>query len=97
MKIIKKLDLIHVPVIYTGMYDVKAIQAAVDMKMKKSAYSTHENSLEGYVIRNTEGFNLESYSENVGKYVFPQYRDAHNAQGEEWLYKVGKPNILVRY
>jgi hypothetical protein len=90
------LDLVHVPVLYKGIYDPKEIQKTVDMSMRKSAYSTHENSLEGYVIRVSNGFNLEDFSRCVGKYVYSDFRNKIDEEETHWLYKSHTPNILAR-
>ncbi len=75
------LDLIHVPVIYEGLYDEDLI---------KKSFLPFKKEHEGYVIRTADSFHYDSSSDNIAKYV----RKNHVQSGEHWMHQEIVPNIL---
>lgn len=75
------LDLVHVPIIYTGIYDEKLI---------KQSFLPHKEKHEGYVIRTAGSFHYDNSSENIAKYV----RKNHIQSTEHWLHQEIVPNLL---
>jgi hypothetical protein len=72
-------DLIHVPVLYDGIFDEEKIKSL----WKNSMY----NTCEGYVVRIADSFPMSKFRFNVGKYV----RKNHIKTVKHWMY--GKPVI----
>lgn len=77
------LEIEHVPVIWTGIYDEKAI---------RSAWSPQngEEESEGYVIRLFDSFAYEDFEESVAKYV----RAGHVQTDTHWMFDKIVPNGL---
>lgn len=72
----REFGLSHVPVIYDGIYDPKAIQAAIDAKLNND-WERHE----GWVMRVADAFEYEDFSTHVAKWV----RKNHVQTDEHWL------------
>lgn len=72
----KEFDLCHVPVIYDGIYDPKAIQAAIDSKLNND-WERHE----GWVMRVADEFQYSEFNTHVAKWV----RKNHVQTDEHWL------------
>lgn len=72
----KELGLIHVPVLYRGIYDEDII--------KKLYSSTLEgNEMEGYVVRLTESYQMKDFQSSVAKFV----RKNHIQSDKNWMLK----------
>ena len=69
------LEIEHVPVIYTGTYNKEAI-----LEIFQNYQKTQNREIEGFVIRNKYGFNLQDFSQNVAKFV----RANHVTTDEHW-------------
>lgn len=76
----KLLDLVHVPILYRGVFDLEMI--------KKLELDTTKQ--EGYVIRIADAFDFEDFSKSVVKFV----RKGHVQTGEHWTTQRIIPNIL---
>ncbi|MCK9155080.1 MAG: RNA ligase family protein [Paludibacteraceae bacterium] len=71
----KLLGILHVPVIFRGIYDKDEIMAAFEFHKKKTGRET-----EGFVVRNTTGFGYNDFWKNVAKFV----RSNHVQTDEHW-------------
>lgn len=71
------LDLPTVPVLYRGVWDEKLVRG-----LFKETYQG--DSMEGYVVRVTDGFPLRDYSRVVGKFV----RAGHVISSHHWRYEM---------
>lgn len=69
------LEIEHVPVIYTGTYNKETI-----LEIFQNYQKTQNREIEGFVIRNKYGFNLQDFSQNVAKFV----RANHVTTDEHW-------------
>lgn len=69
------LGIEHVPVIYTGKYDQKTI-----LKTFQDYKTTQNREVEGFVVRNTSGFDIKDFNSNVAKFV----RAGHVTTDEHW-------------
>ena len=58
------LGILHVPIIYDGIYDKDAILKAFENYIKIS-----ENDVEGFVVRLADSYKLEDFPTSVSKYV----------------------------
>lgn len=67
------LGLAHVPVLYRGPWNEKAVQAIYRP-------SFEGNSLEGYVVRTAAGFSLAEYPLCVGKFVAKEFAKSRDAR-----------------
>lgn len=77
------LDLEHVPVLYQGVYDEKAIQASWEPQ------KDGEES-EGYVIRLYDSFAYKDFEKSIAKYV----RKNHVQSDSHWMFQEVVPNKL---
>lgn len=78
----EELELQTVPVLYRGMYDEELI---------KSLYNSDMHStVEGYVVRPTEGFQLADFQSNIAKFV----RKDHVQTDQHWMRSGGELNML---
>lgn len=73
-----RLGVIHVPVIYRGIYDETKIRA-LDL-----------GNNEGYVIRVADEFHYDDFKYNIAKFV----RSKHVKTDKHWMYKNKKRNKL---
>lgn len=75
------LELIHVPIIYEGVYDRESI-------LKE--FSKHQNS-EGFVVRIRQSFDRDSFSSSLSIYVRKEFviPDAHWRYSKKTLNKLG--------
>lgn len=80
------LGIKHVPVIYRGVYDKDAILKAFDAHKANS-----KNDVEGFVVRNADGFEYDDFGLNVAKFV----RENHVTTDEHWT-KNWKKNVVNR-
>jgi hypothetical protein len=76
------LELMPVPVLYTGIYNEKQIRGL--WTPEKSAKS------EGYVIRLADPFRYEDFKQSIAKYV----REKHVQTDEHWMHKPVEENGL---
>jgi hypothetical protein len=67
------LGLVHVPVIYEGLFDLELIK---DMANKIDA-----EKQEGFVVRIADGFEYDDFNKCVAKWV----RNGHVQTGEHWM------------
>lgn len=81
----KILGLSSAPVIYKGLYNEKLIKS---ISLKSSSFG---DKIEGYVIRNVDGFHMLQFSNNVAKFV----RKNHVQSSQHWMYQKVVPNKLV--
>lgn len=81
----KILGLSSAPVIYKGLYNKKLIKS---ISLKSSSFG---DKIEGYVIRNVDGFHMLQFSNNVAKFV----RKNHVQSSQHWMYQKVVPNKLV--
>lgn len=75
------LDIKHVKVLYSGIFDENSI---------KELY-TKDRHMEGYVVRVSDSFPYDDFSENVAKFV----RKNHIQTDEHWMHKEVIPNDLA--
>lgn len=77
-------ELIHVPVLYRGVWDEK--------KIKECWTGTSQvgGEQEGYVVRVVESFDLNDFSKNVAKFV----RKNHVQTDDHWMHKKLEINAL---
>lgn len=75
----KLLDLIHVPILYQGPYDIKIISSIIETISKKPS------SIEGFVIRNSESFHYDYFDQNVAKWVRPNHVTTETHWKETWI------------
>jgi hypothetical protein len=75
--------LIHVPVLYRGIWDETTIKSLF-------SYTYGGDPMEGYVVRVTRKFNYSEYHQYVGKFV----RKDHVQSDEHWLRQAIVPNKL---
>ena len=75
MEFVQLLDLVAVPPLYRGPWDIDKI------KMCWSGISRCGGEQEGYVVRNSESFNLDSFQKNIAKYV----RSGHVTSDKHWM------------
>lgn len=73
LKLCGDFRICHVPEIYLGVYDRKAI-----IEKFKSYSKAQPHEVEGYVIRNANAFPYDMFSSNVAKFV-----RAHHVQTDE--------------
>lgn len=83
----KILGLNHVPVIYKGIYNKKAIELAFAEYQKK-------DNAEGFVIRLAEEFEYGQFKNCVAKYVKPEFRQIVNNAHGHWISQKIEPNKL---
>ena len=81
----KLLNLVHVPVLYSGLWDEAKIRACMIGK------STQGGEQEGYVVRNVEASPFQKFAENIAKYV----RKNHVQTSDFWLNEPIVPNLLA--
>jgi hypothetical protein len=74
--------MVHVPVLYDGIYDEQTIKALWSEKDR--------DSIEGYVIRTADGFAYKDFKKYVAKFV----RKGHVSQKSHWRYQKVIPNGL---
>lgn len=79
------LEIEHVPVLYVGTYDERAIKAS--WKPQKDGKDS-----EGYVIRLWDSFAYSDFEKSMAKYV----RENHITTSEHWLSQPVVPNTLKR-
>lgn len=77
------LEIEHVPVLYSGLYDEKAIKAAWRPQMGG-------RDSEGYVIRLFDSFAYNDFEKSVAKYV----RKDHVQSDSHWMFQEIVPNKL---
>ncbi|MBE7099715.1 MULTISPECIES: RNA ligase family protein [Bacillus cereus group] len=82
----EKLGLVHVPVLYRGPYNEKAIRSCYSGK------SIFGGIQEGYVLRFTETFHYDDFSQSVGKFV----RKDHVQTNKHWMTQTVIPNQLAK-
>lgn len=80
------LELIHVPILYTGVYDEKAIKGSW-----RPSVGLQES--EGYVIRLFDSFHYDDFEKSVAKYV----RKSHVKSDEHWMYQEIIPNKTINH
>lgn len=73
--ICEMLGLLHVPVLYRGPWNRKAIDACM------TGVSKFGGDQEGYVVRNSQEFNFSDFQTNVIKYV----REKHVRTNKFWM------------
>lgn len=76
------LGLIHVPVLYRGIFNEDFIKN----------YKIDIEKQEGYVIRIVDSFNYEDFDKSIAKWV----RKGHVQTDDHWMYKKIEPNILIK-
>jgi hypothetical protein len=81
---LNKLQMVHVPVIYDGLWD------NIIFKNIKVG-STEKGEMEGYVVRLANSFDVDDFSKSIAKYV----RAGHVQTDEHWLYKPMVKNELI--
>jgi hypothetical protein len=81
----KILDLVTVPVLYRGIWDIEKVKACFTGKSKFG------KEQEGYVVRTAESFSFEKFNENTAKWV----RENHVTTNGFWMNKPIIPNKLV--
>jgi hypothetical protein len=75
------LGLIHVPVIYDGIWDEEQIKALYRPKFEG-------NTMEGYVVRIADCFHYDNFKESTAKYVSRNFRETLNSvDNKHWLEK----------
>jgi hypothetical protein len=79
------LNLQQVPVLYDGIYDENIIKSLY------KPFDDNGDEMEGYVIRNANGFNYNDFKDNVGKFV----RANHVTSSTHWLYQKMIKNELI--
>lgn len=79
------LGLIHVPVLYSGIYDLKEIE---------KIFSKFMNDHEGYVVRLADEFKYSEFKYSVAKYVQPSFSQVVNDSHGHWISKKVEPNSL---
>lgn len=78
----KLLDLIHVPVIFEGIFELpKMMDLHNILDLEKD---------EGFVVRNAESFYYNDFQKNVAKYV----RKGHVQTDQHWMSKPVVKNLL---
>lgn len=77
------LGITSVPVLWRGIWDEKTVKAL----WKDSDRDTHE----GYVVRRTDSFAFDDFSNNIRKFV----RANHVTTDEHWMHKPVVPNGLA--
>lgn len=77
----RRLGLIHVPVLFDGLYD--------EALLRQMAPNTEHS--EGYVVRFADSFAFEVFAEAVAKWVRPN----HVVSEEHWMHKRVVPNGLA--
>lgn len=84
-----------VPVLYDGIYDEKAIEAAWQDLLRQDAKDAADGSplqeREGYVIRTADGFRYAEFAEHVAKWVRPN----HVTTSSHWMHAEIVPNGLA--
>lgn len=73
------------PIIYDGIYDKKAIDAA---------FKPFEAEQEGYVVRLADEFKYSDFRKSVAKYVRPEFRQVLNNSHGNWINKKIETNKL---
>lgn len=74
------LDLVHVPVLYRGVFDEKFLRD----------YKIDTEKVEGYVIRLADSFKYEDFNVSLAKWV----RENHIQTSKHWMHEKITPNIL---
>lgn len=77
--ICEQLGLMHVPVLYRGPWDRKAIDACM------TGVSKFGGEQEGYVIRNSKAFDFADFQTNVVKYVREKHVRTNKFWMSEWM------------
>jgi len=77
---VELLGLSTVPVLYIGEWDVEFVQQVMQI---------NPSVQEGYVVRNSERFYYQEFSQNVAKYV----REGHVTTNESWRMKWKKNQL----
>lgn len=72
----------HVEVIYRGVYDKDKIMEAFENKKKELAERGQD--IEGFVVRNADGFAYEDFHKNVAKYVRANHVQTDKHWRETW-------------
>lgn len=72
------LNLHHVPVIWRGLWDEKAVKQAFEDYTSKAT-----DEVEGYVVRLAESFSIDTFRVSVAKYV----RKDHVQTDDHWMHK----------
>ncbi len=80
ISLISEIGLLHVPVLYQGPYTEEPLRNL----------SIDEATCEGYVVRNSQAFCKDAFSENIAKWVRPH----HVQTDEHWMTKQVVPNGL---
>jgi hypothetical protein len=76
------LDLVHVPVLYEGIYDETLIKGLY------SDYDTYGDPMEGYVVRLADAFNYADFLVSVAKFVSMKFKmDLDGSGDKHWLEK----------
>lgn len=84
----KVLGMTPVPVIWSGLYNEDAIKEAWNFREVWNKL----DPMEGYVVRNSNRFNLKDFQTNVAKWV----RKNHVQTSEHWLNEPLVKNLLRR-
>jgi len=74
----------HVPILYNGSWDKNLVMQCYTKRSNCGGIQ------EGYVVRNTEGFSYDCFSQNVAKFV----RKGHVQTDEHWMNQQLVPNRL---
>jgi hypothetical protein len=83
------LSIPTVPVIWRGVWDVEALNTAVDAY--QSPYASTE--IEGYVVRTVEGFSYSTFSDHIAKWVRPNHVQTGEAH---WASRAVEYNGIAR-
>ena len=75
------LNLVHVPVLYRGIYDENFLKN----------YKINTEKQEGFVIRVASSFEYENFNKSVAKWV----RKGHVQTSDHWMYNKIEPNKLI--
>jgi ATP-dependent RNA circularization protein (DNA/RNA ligase family) len=76
------IGIIHVPVLYRGMFDEKIIKSLWSGDLKENG--------EGYVVRCVDSFKYDEFNKNVAKFV----RSNHVQTDTHWMHTKIKRNSL---
>ena len=77
------LDLVTVPIIYEGIFDIDKIQ---------NIFDTEFSDQEGYVVRIADKFHYNDFSTSVAKWV----RKNHVQTSDHWMFDKITPNELKK-
>lgn len=73
----------HVPVIYKGIYDKDKIIEAFENKKKELAEQGQD--IEGFVVRNVNGFAYNDFQKNVAKFVRANHVQTDSNWKDTWV------------